>query len=460
MKCLRRTARPGAVLVTACVVALLWQACGGGGNGGSGGSDNGGGTGNTPGTQTTGTQTTRTQAAGTRTPTRPPGSPTRPPGSPPLTQPGQTGTPTPAPTEAPTLSPEAIFVFPGESIADAARSAPDGGIVVVAPGAYSAVVLDPGDLQGSVTFLADVTGEFSESPPAAVTIVARSTDEAAFEGFGQTGVTIDGFILRGGTDAGILFGDSSDIVVRNCSVSNSGGDGVHFERSDNVLVFNSLISGNKGGGVTAFGTTNLQAINNTIYNNADDGVLLSVDENQSPSISAFLRNNILNKNKPTGIVVDAGPPSSLDGFDSDFNLNTDGYDGTDAAADDIAADPLFIFPTGGDFHLAAASRAIDRGTDEIDGDLVSALKARTTQTDGSLDTLPLDLGYHYPPPILTPTHAPRATATNTPRGTATRSGGATATHTVPVTRTTSTPTPTPPAGKPTRTPKPTKTAKP
>jgi parallel beta-helix repeat protein len=356
-------------------------------------------------------------------------------------------------------------VFPGESIADAARSAPDGGIVVVAPGAYSAVVLDPGDLQGSVTFLADVTGEFSESPPAAVTIVARSTDEAAFEGFGQTGVTIDGFILRGGTDAGILFGDSSDIVVRNCSVSNSGGDGVHFERSDNVLVFNSLITGNKGGGVTGFGTTNLQTINSTIYNNANDGVFLGVDENQSPSTNAFLRNNILNKNKPTGIVVDAGPPSSLDGFDSDFNLNTDGYDGTDAGADDIAADPLFIFPTGGDFHLAAASRAIDRGTDEIDGDLVSAIQARTTQTDGSLDTLPLDLGYHYPPPILTPTHGPRATATNTPRATTTAIGGAaTATRTATrgtstptSTRPTSTPTPTPPAGRPTKTPKPTKT---
>jgi parallel beta-helix repeat protein len=443
MKRLRRIAHPGAALVAVCAVTLLWQACGGGGSSGGGGSDNGGGNGN----NTPGTQATRT-----RTPTPPAGSPAP-------TQPGQTGTPSPAPTSAPTLSPDAIFVFPGESIADAARSAPDGGIVVVAPGAYSAVVLDPGDLQGSLTFLADVAGQYSDSPPAAVTIVARSTDEAAFEGFSQAGVTIDGFVLHGGTDAGILFGDSSGITVRNCTVSNSGGDGVRFERSDNVLVFDTLITGNQGGGVTAFGTTNLQAINNTIYNNADDGIFLSVDENQNPSTNAFVRNNVLNKNKPTGIGVDPGPPSSLDGFDSNFNLNTDGYDGTDAGADDIAADPLFIFPTGGNFHLAAASRAVDRGSDDVEGDLVTALQERTTQTDGSLDTLPLDLGYHYLAPIPTPTKGPRATATNTPRGSATRTGG-TVTPTRTASHTTATPTPTPPPGRPTKTARPTKTPRP
>lgn len=448
MKCLRLAACPRAVLVIVCAVTLFWQACGGGSSSGSGGSNNGGGTGNnTPGNNTPGTQATRT-----RTPTRSSGSPAP-------TQPGQTGTPAPVPTGTPTLSANAIFVFPGESIGDAARSAPDGGIVVVAPGAYGAIVIEPGDLQGSVTLLADVTGDFTESPPAPVTIVAHSTDQAAFEAFSQSGLTLDGFILRGGTDAGILFGDSSSITVRNCTVTNSSGDGVHFERSDSVLVFNTLITGNKGGGVTAFGTTNLQAINNTIYNNAADGVFLSLDENQNPSTNAFLTNNILNKNKPTGIVVDPGPPSSLDGLDSNFNLNTDGYSGTDAGPDDIAADPLFIFPTGGDFHLAAASRAVDRGSDDIDSDLVTALQERTTQTDGSLDTLPLDIGYHYAAPIPTPTKGPRATPTNTPRGTGTRAGG-TATPTRSGTHTTATPTPTPPAGRPTKTPKPTKTPRP
>ena len=82
-----------------------------------------------------------------------------------------------------------------------------------------------------------------------VTIVARSTDEAAFEGFSQSALFIDGFTLRGGTDAGFLFGDSSGITIQDCTVTGSGGDAVHFERSDDVLVFNNLLTGNKGAGV-------------------------------------------------------------------------------------------------------------------------------------------------------------------------------------------------------------------
>ena len=92
---------------------------------------------------------------------------------------------------------------------------------------------------------------------------------------------------------------------------------------------------------------------------------------------------------------------------------------------DSAADPLFIFPTGGDFRLASGSQAINSGSDAIDPVLLGELELLTTQTDGSLDTLPLDIGYHYIAPIPTPTRVPRATRTPTP--TATRAG--TPTHT-------------------------------
>ena len=142
---------------------------------------------------------------------------------------------------------------------------------------------------------------------------------------------------------------------------------------------------------------------------------------------------------------------------ADFNLNTNGYDGTDAGPNDIAADPLFIFPSGGDFHLASSSRAIDSGTDAIDADLVSQLEQLSTQTDGSLDTVPLDLGYHYVAPIPTPTKVPKPTRTGTPPATARCVPGATSTPTrtgaiVPTPTTT-------PAGRPTRTTKPTRTPK-
>ena len=45
----------------------------------------------------------------------------------------------------------------------------------------------------------------------------------------------------------------------------------------------------------------------------------------------------------------------------------------------------------------ASSPAINKGSDAIDASLVSALLARSTQADGSLDKTPPDMGYHYPP---------------------------------------------------------------
>ena len=307
-----------------------------------------------------------------------------------------------------------LTVYAGEDIASAARNVPDGGILVVAPGVYHAVVLNPGELHGSVTLFADVTGEFSNSPAAAVTIEASSGGKAAFEALSQTGLAIDGFTLRGGKSAGFLCADCSGITVQDCTVTGGGGDALRFERSDNALVFNNLLVGNKGRGVMARGTTSLQIINNTIYKNSTDGIVLSLDENQNASTNAFLRNNILNKNSPTGVVVDPGPPSSFDGFDADFDLNTDGYSGADPSPNDAATDPLFIFPTGGDFHLAQGSQATDSGTDAIDPELVSELEQLTTQTDATLDTLPPDLGYHYVAPIPTPTRVPKATHTPIP----------------------------------------------
>lgn len=429
-----RTARVGAFVLSVCVFAFLWQACGGGGSGSGGSSGNTGG-GAAPGSRPTSTP-------------RPPATPL-----------GQVGTSTPVPTDTPTPDTASMLVVQGgEDIAVAAKNAPDGATVVVAPGVYGPIVLNPGDLKGSVTLFADVMGEFTDSPPAPVTIVAKSTSQAAVAAFGQNGLAIDGFTLRGGSTAAFLCSDCSGITVQDCTVSDSSGDGVRFEGSQDVLVFNNLLTKNKGAGVTALGTTNLQIVNNTIYKNRTDGVSLALDNNQNPSTDAYLRNNILNKNAPTGINVDPGPPSSLTGFDSDFNLNTDGYTGTAPGADDVNSDPLFIFPAGNDFHLAQESQAIDGGTDTIDSGLVDSLQQETTQTDGTLDTLPVDMGYHYQGAAPTPTPPPRATAVPTGHGTpartsgvpgatptSTRSGGSIATPTSGAKR--------PKTPKPTRTPR-------
>ena len=412
--------RADALWLVLCAFTLLSNGCGGSSS--SSNSDDGGVDATaTPRPTPSPRATPSSLPGGTRTPTSPQTGGTRTPTSPPVTQTAQKGTPTPTltrtavpPTDSPTPETVTIIVSPGQSITAAAKNAPDGAIVVVAPGSYRPVVLQPGDLQGSVTLFADVTGEFTNSAAAPVTILASNGEEAAVQLFGQSAMDIDGFTLRGGTRAGFVCSGCSGVTVLDCVVSNSGGDAIRLDSSDSMLVFNNLLVGNSGGGVSAFSTTNLQVINNTIYNNRNDGILLSLG-----STDAFVVNNILQKNTPAGIAVDLAAPTSLDGFFGDFNLNTNGYFGPTPGPHDSAADPLFIFPTGGDFHLAPGSQAIDSGTDTFDSDLVGELEQLTTQTDGSLDTPPLDFGYHYIAPIPTPTRAPKATRTPTPTATRT-----------------------------------------
>src|SRR5262249_38411156 len=126
------------------------------------------------------------------------------------------------------------------------------------------------------------------------------------------------------------------------------------------------------------------------------------------------------------------------------------YQGTAAGVHDlVGVDPLFIFPEGADFHLQAfpggsTSPAVDAGDFNTDSGLAATLTPLSTASDGTRDSPPIDLGYHYGGVAPTPTPPPRSTRTaarGTPTRTATPSG--------------STPTPVAPVGA--RTARPTKT---
>lgn len=312
-----------------------------------------------------------------------------------------TATPTLAPTEIDTREPTTIIVRPPQSIASAARRAPPGSTIIAAPGAYAAIVLGPGDLHGPLTLIADVTGVLTESAPAAVTVNANRRT-AALRLTEQSNITIDGFTFRDGAQAGVLVESSSGISLLNCVVTANRGDGVRYAQSQSGLIFDTLIFQNPGAGIRLVGTSSVEVINVTAYKNLGAGITVS------DSADSFVENSILNENTPAGIVVD---PASAISYQADFNLNTDGYgEGTPTGASDIHGpfdNPLFIAPERGDFHLAtgiagSTSPAIDVGDPDTDPQLVSVLAGRTTQTDGTLDSGPVDLGYHYPPPIPTP----------------------------------------------------------
>lgn len=336
-----------------------------------------------------------------------------------------------------------------------AKSAPAGTTIIVSPGVYPPIVFQPGDLQDGLYFFADVTGAFSESPPAPVVIDGEG-HEAAIQLSGQSNLTFDSFTLRGGTVAGFIAKSAPGTSVDDCTISENGGDGVQVEGADGGLIFNNLITANGGAGIRVLGTAGLEIINNTVYDNTQSALSVGGPP-AAASSDVFVENNIFNHNH-AGIVVDA----STTGYQGDFNLNTDGYDGTQPGPDDVQTDPLFVFPASGnldagaDFHLAAESPAIDAGDPNTSADLGSTLTQLTTQSDGTLDSPPPDLGYHYLPPAQAPTPAPKPTHTHSGTPTPTHRPG------TPAAGATATPTPkaTPTiAGgrKGTATPRPTKT---
>src|SRR5262249_12154825 len=207
--------------------------------------------------------------------------------------------------------------------------------------------------------------------------------------------------FRGASDAGVLVEGGSDIVLQNCVVTANQGDGVRFAQSQGGLIFDTLIYGNPGAAVRLVESSAARVVNVTAFQNRDSGIVVT----DSPDV--FALNNIVNENSPEGIVVDE---NSTNGYQADFNLNTDGYGaGTPAGDDDIIGpfqNPLFVAPSIGVFHLAggptgSTSPAVDAGDLNTEQQFPSVLVTRTTMSDGTLDTPPVDLGYHYPPPLPT-----------------------------------------------------------
>jgi parallel beta-helix repeat protein len=405
-------------------VAVALQACGGGG-----------GQPNTPPAANTPTRGVNTPVSGTQTPV--------------------SNTPTPVP-DTPTATPTAVH--PGNDLRTALRNAPPGSTVLVAPGTYPALVLQPGDLQGPVTLLADIAG-VSESI-GAVTIDGHQQTAAAISITGVNDLTIDGVTVQGGTQEGILVLDSPGTVLRNCIIRNNSGDGIFIERAAGSLVFDNLVYQNTDAGIRLFGSNDARVINNTVYKNGGFGIFVGIAS--EPSTAVTIENNIINANTGKGIQVETNT-----GYFGDYNLNTNGYGtGAPAGAHDLNASPQFIAPDQGDFHLltqlddcTGGSPAINAGDPATSADLVAILQQRSTRSDGVFDCVgsrccigpppdfvdlqpgQVDLGYHYAVRPPTPTPAPRSTPTRVP--TATRPPGTPGTPTA-----TRTQTPTRPPGTP------------
>lgn len=322
------------------------------------------------------------------------------------------GVPTPTPTPV-------LIENAGANLSDVIKNYPGGGTFIISPGTYQAIDVTGADVTGPLTLQADETGAFT-GRPGTITILGQGRN-AAISLDGINNVVIEGVSTIGGTRASILIANGNQIVLLHNRVRQAAGDGIRIERSSGVLVFDNLIYANGGTGLTARGVNTMESVNNTVHGNAGGGISylrLQFEGGSAGSPFGFVLNNIIDSNSVFGLRVD---DSSNNGFSSNYNINNDGYVGVSAGNRDLIADPLFLFPaSGGDanFRLQSnvgvgGSPAIDRGDPATEDFFVSSLSNRTTNENNYRDVPPVDLGYHYPNGIDTPTPVP----TFTPRGT-------------------------------------------
>jgi len=297
------------------------------------------------------------------------------------------------------------------TITKAASLTTDGDMVIVGPGTYVGMV-DLTKRSGTaednrIVLVADSSGAMTGDPEGEVIAQPAQGEVAAFRLTTSQFITIDGFAISGARDANgagiVIRSNSNNAIVRNCQIT-SNRDGIRVQDASDVLIFNNLIADNTNRGVRIAATSSgpgsqrTHLVNNTVANNRNAGIVIG-DENVA-SKDTFLRNNIVQNNKNRQIDIISGTPSSVDGYNADFNLVfPDAYGPlVPHGENDINEDAQFVDEAGVDYHLQQGnSPAVDAGDPATDAGLKDALEKRSTSTDGALDDNgDLDLGYHFP----------------------------------------------------------------
>ena len=226
-----------------------------------------------------------------------------------------------------------------------------------------------------------------------------------------------------------MFGAGTPVIAGNVIRQNTAtglspctqGGGIWMVNQSDALVVNNLITGNTagcGGGVywgVPSGNRGPYVINNTIAGNfANQGEAVYATGYQTAT--QVINNILVSSSAAATLYCDPtyGAAPILNSNDV-YTASGTAYAGTCAslagANGNISADPLFIAPGSGDYHLSSISPAIDTGTSAQapDTDLAASPRPQDGNGDG---TAAFDMGvFEAPtrdlaPPVSTATPSP------------------------------------------------------
>jgi hypothetical protein len=294
-----------------------------------------------------------------------------------------------------------------QTVARAAQLVGPGVTVYVGPGTYAGTVKISNTRSSAmqpVHLIADPNGVHTRDRVPGEVRIDGDNGDVALRVESAAAVTIDGFVIGGVTNGEVVLAMSSpQFAIRNCQVlETTDVIGIHLDNADDALVFNNVIDVD-GVGVQTERSDPIRIISNTIVTDQATAIRIG-----SQSSSVTVRNNIVDSDRSNvAISIEDTARSTYDG---DYNLvftralrpddQQSAYRPQELrGAHDINEEALFVDRDGGNFQLQQESPAIDAGNGaNVDTALLIELGNRSTAEDGSVDTPPVDLGFHYPAP--------------------------------------------------------------
>ena len=302
--------------------------------------------------------------------------------------------------------------------AAARRLAYTNGQVIVGPGTYAEGDIAP--RSGTVKypppdpleFIADRDGSRTGDMPGPVLVDATGWD-TGFLVDGEANVRIDGFYVRGSSEAGIEVRYNwqtktppANMVITNCVLFSNLKYGIDVHGTVGGLIFNNLTYANGWTGINVGdkyrGSSDVVIAHNTSYGNGSVGIMVGYG-NRSPvgELNITVLSNVVDGNGRGGIKIAS---ASRDTYSGAFNIVGDSMNPSrlmDQA--DIQADPLLANPEGADgvlggdgfedddFRLLPGSPALDHGPAGV---ATIGLTGGSSE-DGTRDEGVVDAGYHY-----------------------------------------------------------------